>query len=99
MAYAFVSDVPASWEHYEAFARAFEGPAPEGLLLHAAGPTEEGFRIIGVWESEEAWDRFRAGRLAVDVEAVTHAPPTVRTLVPRHVVRGGAPGAEEAAGS
>src|SRR4029079_3098718 len=57
MPYAFVNDVAASWEHYQRFERAFEGAIPDGLVLHAAGPTDEGFRIIAVWESEDAWER------------------------------------------
>ena len=88
MPYAFVEDIAASWEHYDRFAAAFEGPLPEGLLLHAAGPTDEGFRIIGVWESEAAWDRFRANRLGLEAEAVGEVRPTVRVLRPAHVVQG-----------
>lgn len=34
-----------------------------GLLVHVTGETEHGFRIIDVWESEEALGRF--------VEAIT----------------------------
>ncbi len=30
----------------------------EGILSHAAGPTEGGWRVIDVWESEEAFQRF-----------------------------------------
>jgi len=30
----------------------------EGLLVHAAGEAEGGFRIVDVWESEEAATRF-----------------------------------------
>jgi hypothetical protein len=30
----------------------------EGLLVHAAGQSESGFRVIDVWESQEAFDRF-----------------------------------------
>ena len=30
----------------------------EGLLLHAAGQGERGFRVVDVWESEEACRRF-----------------------------------------
>jgi hypothetical protein len=30
----------------------------EGILLHAAGPTESGWRVVDVWESEEAFQRF-----------------------------------------
>ncbi len=32
--------------------------APEGLILHVAGDSEDGFLIIDVWESEEALQRF-----------------------------------------
>jgi hypothetical protein len=88
MPYAFVNDVAASWEHYRRFAKALEGPIPDGLVLHAAGPTDEGFRIIAVWESEEAWERFRADRLGTDVENVAHVPPTFRPLHATHLVQG-----------
>jgi hypothetical protein len=30
----------------------------EGLLLHVAGETANGFRVIDVWQSEEAFQRF-----------------------------------------
>jgi len=83
--YAFVEDIAASWEHYQRFAAALEGPTPEGLILHAAGPTEEGFRIIGIWESEDAWRRFREERLDPDAE-VAQIPPTFRALSATHVV-------------
>ena len=29
-----------------------------GILSHAAGPTADGWRVIDVWESEEAFQRF-----------------------------------------
>jgi hypothetical protein len=88
MTYAFVNDVAASWEQYACFARAFAGPVPAGLVVHAAGPTDEGFRIIAVWESEEAWERFRADRLGADAETVARVPPAFRPLNARHVVHG-----------
>ena len=31
---------------------------PPGILLHVAGPTDDGFRVIDVWESEEAFAAF-----------------------------------------
>lgn len=86
MPYAFVEDIAASWEHYQRFAAALEGPTPEGLILHAAGPTDEGFRIIGIWESEDAWRRFRDHRLDPDAEAA-QIPPTFRALRTQHVVQ------------
>ena len=30
----------------------------EGLLVHVAGPAEGGFRVVDVWESEEACNQF-----------------------------------------
>ena len=86
MSYAFVEDIAASWEQYQRFAAALEGPMPEGLILHAAGPTDEGFRIIGLWESEDAWRRFCDDRLDPGAEAVARIPPTFRALRPRHIV-------------
>jgi hypothetical protein len=89
MPYAFVQDVASSWEQYERFAAALVEPAPPGLILHVAGPTDEGFRIIALWESEEAWQDFRAGRLAPAIAALggpSRPAPTFRDLHPTHVV-------------
>jgi hypothetical protein len=32
--------------------------APEGLIVHSAGPAEGGFYIYDIWESREAFERF-----------------------------------------
>ena len=37
--------------------------APEGALYHAAGPTENGWYVVEVWESQEALDRFFRDKL------------------------------------
>jgi hypothetical protein len=88
MSYVVVEDVAASWEHYRRFEEALAGPIPAGLIVHAAGPTEEGFRIVGVWESEEAWRSFLANRLAGGAGADGAVPPVSRPLRPAHVVIG-----------
>lgn len=31
---------------------------PAGMLYHVAGPTDNGWRVVEVWESQEAADRF-----------------------------------------
>jgi hypothetical protein len=86
VSYVVVEDVAASWEHYRRVADALAGPPPSGLIVHAAGPTDEGFRIVGVWESEQAWRSF-SERLA---DAGAPAPLQVlRSLQPQHVVLGG----------
>ena len=30
----------------------------EGILFHAAGPTDDGWRVVDVWESEKAFGKF-----------------------------------------
>jgi hypothetical protein len=32
--------------------------AVEGLLVHVAGQSPQGFRVVDVWQSEEARNRF-----------------------------------------
>jgi hypothetical protein len=84
MSYVIVEDVAASWEQYARVAAALAGPAPAGLIVHAAGPTDEGFRVVALWESEEAWRRFAEG-----VGSANASPPqVVRGLRPEHVVYG-----------
>jgi hypothetical protein len=92
MPYAFVQDVAASWEQYRRVTEALIDPAPEGLVLHVAGPTDEGFRIIAVWESREAWQRFQTEALQPAVAALggpARPEPTFRDVRAAHVVVGG----------
>ena len=35
-----------------------DSPAPDGIISHISGPTANGWRVIDVWESEEAAGRF-----------------------------------------
>jgi hypothetical protein len=95
MSYAFVQDIAASWEQYEDLAAAIAA-RPDGLVLHVAGPTDEGFRIIGVWESEAAWERFEAGRRHEHASAAPPAPITFRALQAQHIVYGRLPAAPPA---
>jgi hypothetical protein len=91
VAYAFVQDVAASWQQYERITASLVEPAPIGLILHVAGPTDEGFRIIDVWESEEAWHRFQTEWLAPAIAALggpARPEPSFRELHPAHVVVG-----------
>ena len=93
MPYAIVEDIAASWERYVAAAEAIVDPAPSGLILYAAGATDEGIRIIGVWEHADAWERFRAERLSPALAALPGpAPPlaAIRSLHAEHVVVGDA---------
>ena len=39
------------------------GSLPDGCQLHIAGPIENGWRVITVWESEERFQQFRDEKL------------------------------------
>jgi hypothetical protein len=90
--YAVVRDFAASWEQYTRLAAAMSEPAPAGLIWHVAGPTDEGFRTIDLWESEQAWETFRSSRLEPAAESVASLPPrsTIRDLRPANIVIGAA---------
>ncbi len=72
-------------ERYEAVVRGLTGgkarlespadvPTP-GLLVHAAAQTENGFTIFDVFESEEAFDKFREIASPIATEAGVQEPP------------------------
>jgi hypothetical protein len=47
--------------------------APEGLIIHSAGQSEQGFYVYDIWESREHFQRFAETRLG----------PAVRELMPQ----------------
>jgi hypothetical protein len=57
-----------------------ESPADwpvEGLLSHTAGPAETGFRVVDVWESEEAFGRFGEHLMPILQEMGVQGQPEV----------------------
>jgi len=49
---------------------------PAGSLARMAGPMEGGWRIISVWESQEAWDTFRRERLEAAFQQMGRPAPS-----------------------
>ncbi len=89
--YVFVQDVAATWAEYERVRAQLLDPLPDGLLVHVAGPTDEGFRVVAVWRSERAWQAFDQERLQPAIAALggPYVPqPRFRDLHPAHVVVG-----------
>ena len=75
MAVAMVTKVSdASLDQYDAVNAKLgvDSNPPEGLIVHAAASGEgDGFVILEVWESTEAFERFANERLGPAVEEVT----------------------------
>ena len=72
-------------EMYDAVSgRAMPGDQlPEGCQLHIAGPVEQGWRVITVWESRDVFDRFREEKLLPAIREVSggQEPPNVEPEV------------------
>ena len=72
-------------ERYEAVVRGLTGGKPRlksptdvpasGLLVHVAAQTEDGFMIFDVFESQQAFDSFRALASPIATEAGIAEPP------------------------
>jgi quinol monooxygenase YgiN len=92
MTYAFTMDVAQPVEAYErvhsALMQRLGRELPTGCLVHLATKTEDGFRVIEVWESREASDRFNEEvmrPLIVEVsgipqDVVEQGPPPTQEL-------------------
>jgi hypothetical protein len=73
MAYGIIHHFPGGTkEQYEAsIAAVHPGPGkmPDGQLMHAAGPSNGGWTIVAVHESQDSWERFRDQTLMPAFEA------------------------------
>lgn len=45
--------------------------APEGMIVHSAGPAEQGWYVYDIWESKEAFQRFVDGKLGPAIREVS----------------------------
>lgn len=63
MAYGIIHHFPGGTkEQYEASIAAVHpsrDKLPDGQIFHAAGPSEGGWTIVAVHESQASWERFR----------------------------------------
>jgi quinol monooxygenase YgiN len=79
MAVVMVQDVEggsqALYDQINEHLHAREDP-PAGLIMHTAGPTETGWRVVDIWESAEALTRFRDERLMPAIKAAVDSMPS-----------------------
>jgi hypothetical protein len=73
MSYALVYDVPATEEMYRQVRSAIGDEQPKGLVAHLVVHAGSGLRHIGVWDSQEDWQRFHDERVEPAVHAVLTA--------------------------
>lgn len=88
MAIVQIHELPGmTREQYEQALRALNlsGPPP-GSHLHAGGPTEGGWRIVEVWESEEAAGAFYGSEPFQQMARSTGIPTPTITSYPVETV-------------
>src|SRR5687767_12788789 len=71
--YAVLYDVPADEQMYRQVRAAIGDEQPKGLVVHLVVQAESGLRHIGVWDSEEDWQRFHDERVEPAVHEVLTA--------------------------
>lgn len=89
MAIVQIHEIPGmTREQYEQAFRELKlsGPPP-GSHLHASGPMEGGWRIVEVWESEEAANAFYGSEAFQQMILSTGIPPSTITNLPVEKVR------------
>jgi hypothetical protein len=80
-------------EQYEAVHSRIDADAnpPEGLIFHAAGPTDDGWGIIDFWESRGHFDSFLQGRLGPAIQELgdraPQNPPDVKEFPVHHILK------------
>lgn len=87
-AFAVVHDIAATWDDYASIRRVLTDASVHGLILHAAGPTDDGFRTIDVWTSQDAWHRHRNGLDHALDHALDglHVPTAIREFQVGHLM-------------
>ena len=79
MAVAFLQEIPgATQEQYDQVVETLRGQTAQGRIFHVAGPIEGGWRIVDVWESQEAVNKFFQEQLGPAVQAAGMAAPPPR---------------------
>jgi hypothetical protein len=56
---------------------------PTGLVAHFGAPAESGWQVVEIWESQDAWDRFRKDTLIPAAQDMG-APPFDTATVEIH---------------
>jgi hypothetical protein len=64
---------------------------PDGLIFHMAGPIDEGWGIIDVWESRGHFDAFQANRLGPGIQELgdraPQSPPEIKEFPIHHYLK------------
>lgn len=87
MAIAVVMDFPSITQvQYETARRLLGATPPAGQVVHIAGPLEDGWRVLEVWESPADMQHFFGSAAAQEVFQAAGIPPAQPTVFPVHTL-------------
>jgi quinol monooxygenase YgiN len=92
MAIAVVADIPSREVYEQVNEQLFGTKRPtesiEGNIIHSAGEGPNGFRVVDIWESKEAFETFMNERIMPAMQEagleMTGSPPEIIDLI--HVI-------------
>ena len=82
MAVALIIDLPGvNQAQYEAVtAQVTSDGWPSEMIAHYAGPSDGGWKVVDVWQSREAFDRFAEEALGPAMGQEGVAPPDITQI-------------------
>lgn len=86
MAVAVTIDIPGGTEQqYDQITATLfpDGKLPDGWLVHLAGPTADGWRVVNVVPSQEQFEAFARDQLLPAAQQAGDPPPQI-TFSPVH---------------
>ncbi len=89
MAVAIVMDFPgATLEQYDQVIDLMGltpgGPVPPGAMFHWVTQTDDGIRVVDVWETQEQFEKFAAEEIGPKTQAAGIQGPPSMTFHPIH---------------
>ena len=73
MPWGFIQELPVSREEYDRIDQAIPDE-PEGLIVHTASEKDGRIRVVDIWESKDAYQRFERETLMPAIQGVVEAP-------------------------
>jgi hypothetical protein len=85
MAVAIVMDFPGgTLDQYDAVLASMGlvpgGPPPDGAIFHFVTRTDNGIRVIDVWETQEQFDKFAQEQIGPQTQKAGFAGPPTMTV-------------------
>ena len=85
MAIALILEAPGmTQEQYEQVHRELGNPLEQGVLVHIAGPTENGWCVVEVWPSQEAANVCFGSQKVQQIFQNAGIPPVQPVVIPIH---------------